>query len=243
MTEEKMLERVRRLLDKAAHPNTPPAEADLAQAKALELAEKYAIDLAVFEHATITATDVAVKEFFVDAPYAQEKSALLGVIAANSSGRSVRYPRDYSYGARGRVLFKYGKGADVAVYAMPSDLERIELLYTLLQLHATRDMLKSMPQPGEDAGAHRRSFLLGFISAVDQRMWQMKQQAERDAANDTGTSTALVLRNREDLVDEVFEKAVGKTTKAGKMSFSGSGYNAGYQSGQSADLGQQKVGA
>lgn len=242
-----MMERIRRLLDKAAHPNTPKFEADLAQAKAIQLAEKYGVDMAQLEDGQVTDSDVETRDFAVEPSYAQEKAHLLHIIATNAGCRAVSYPRQWRYG-RGRVggkrkvVFMYGKGVDVKVYGLPSDLARVDLLFTLMLLHASKDMMRSMPAPGEDAGAHRRSFLLGFCSSVNARMHQMREQAKSEADQEgSGRSTDLVLRDRKALVDQRFEQENSGAHKGSRMSSRGTGWSAGFQSGQNADLGQNQV--
>ncbi|MBB3665970.1 hypothetical protein FB384_004929 [Prauserella sediminis] len=250
MTENKVLERVRRLLDKAAHPNTPPAEAELAQQRAIEIAERHGIDTALLEDGHVTGSDVETREIAIEPSYAQEKSMLLHVIAQTSNCRMVAYPRDWRYGkgrnrdGSRRTVFHYGKGVDAKVYGFPSDLERVELLFTLLMMQATKDMMRSMPKPGEDPGAHRRSFLFGFCDSVGARMQEMRQRAEREAnAESDGRSTALVLRDRQALVEEFFQSKNPNAQARTASTSSRAGYQAGYAAGEQADLGQTAVSA
>jgi hypothetical protein len=56
----------------------------------------------------------------------------------------------------------------------------------------------------------------------------------------TGPGTALVLADRNQVIQRVLDRAYPVTRKA-RVTYSGSGYDAGYANGQQADLGTTRI--
>ena len=86
--------------------------------------------------------------------------------------------------------------------------------------------------------ARRRSWLLGFTSAVVARVRAAEQRAAAQADDDReddGPGTELVLADRAKIVQHRIDNAYPQTRKT-RMTYSGSGYGAGYAQGQQADL-------
>lgn len=166
----------------------------------------------------------------MDQPYARDKAQLL-----TSVGDPLRCQTVHTHGQDRYV---------VRVYGFASDLERVELLYTSLLLQATRDLVQARPEGwGESTAAYRRSWLAGFASAVYSRLLRAEQRASAEQpATDTGTSTALVLRDRCDRVDAVVRDAHPRLRSMRRRSLSGSGQTDGYHVGSRADLGARQVG-
>src|SRR6476661_7957339 len=81
MTNEAILERVRKLLAKAEHPGTPAAEAEAFSVKAAALIARYAIDEALLAERGPDAGAPVLRTLTVDAPYALAKSVLLSQVA------------------------------------------------------------------------------------------------------------------------------------------------------------------
>jgi hypothetical protein len=93
--------------------------------------------------------------------------------------------------------------------------------------------------------AWRRSWLLGFVSAVVARVRAAEQRAAaqaEDEREDAGPGTELVLADRAKIVQRRIEHAYPSTRRA-RMTYSGSGYGAGYAKGQQADLGGARLAA
>jgi hypothetical protein len=88
------------------------------------------------------------------------------------------------------------------------------------------------------ARAYRRSWLLGYTSAVVARVRAAEERAAATATGKpaTGTSTALVLADRVLSVRRACEQAYPVTRKA-RLTYTGSGYRDGYAEGQRADVG------
>jgi len=261
--ENRKLDTVRKLLDRANHPSTPEAEAESSKARAYELMARYQIDEAMLEDQQISATDVDTRWIFVGAPYAKEKRVLLSVIANQYGCRMIGYPKQWRYGKgyevvrdkqgnpvkdrfgetkkRRKVIFLYGKGVDCKLYGFAGDLERVEMLFTTLLLHMTSDLGKARVPFGEDLGTFRASFVLGFAGEIKRRLAEMHRKATADTDTSGGRGAELVLADRKALVDQRFEEDNADAYQSGPISSSGSGWGDGRRSGERADLGGQRV--
>jgi hypothetical protein len=230
------LDTIRKLLAKAEGASTP-AEAEAYTAKAVELMARHGVDAALLAAADPGSDVIGQVRVAMDDPYSAGKARLLGWVAAALRCRSVLH------GARG------GRVAAVTVLGFASDRRRVELLYTSLLVQATGELVRQRPPvAGESVAAYRRSWLHGFAAEVHRRL----AEAERRAAGEppgtggrsagAGRSVALVLRDRRDRVDEACAEAFPHLGRARRPSLSGSGFAAGADAGQRADLGRGGVG-
>jgi len=91
--------------------------------------------------------------------------------------------------------------------------------------------------------AWRRSWLLGFVSAVITRIRSAEDRAAEtaDAGGQSGPSTALVLADRAVVIRRQLDQAYPVTRKT-RITFTGRGYSAGYDQGQRADIGNARLG-
>ena len=150
-----------------------------------------------------------------------------------------------------RLTSRSGDGVVLHMFGFRSDVERAEILYTSLLLQMASAMVHvEIPERyrRDYAGrshvkAYRRSWMLGFVSAVIRRVEAAENRAKREAEQDetTGNSTALVLADRSLQVKAAMSAAY-PSTRTASMSHSGRGYNAGYASGQNANIGGTGVG-
>jgi len=91
--------------------------------------------------------------------------------------------------------------------------------------------------------AWRRSWLLGFAAAVVARVRAAEQEATSRATAPqarSGSQTALVLADRALVIRRNIEQAYPVTRKS-QVTYSGSGYSAGYTQGQRADIGATRL--
>jgi hypothetical protein len=226
-----LLERVRKLLAQAEDSAVTAAEAEAFNAKAAQLIARHGIDAALLASTGRTHDEVGYRVIPVDQPYARDKAHLLTSVADPLRCQTV-----HTQGGR--------EGYVVRVYGFVSDLERVELLYTSLLLQATRDLVYVRPDSwGESTAAYRRSWLAGFASAVYSRLLRAEQRATAEQpATATGTSTALVLRDRSDRVADVVQAAHPRLRTMRHRNLSGGGRTDGYHSGSRANLGAPQVG-
>lgn len=225
-----LLGRVRKLLAQAEDSAVTAAEAEAFNAKAAELIARHGIDAAHLASTGRTRDEIEHRVIPVDQPYARDKAQLLTSVADPLRCQTV-----HTHG-RGRYT--------VRVYGFASDLERVELLYTSLLLQATRDLVHVRPDYyGESTAAYRRSWLAGFASAVYSRLLRAERRASAEQpATDSGTSTALVLRDRTDRVDTFVHAAHPRLRTMRRRNLSGCGRTDGYHSGSRADLGARQLG-
>lgn len=229
---EKMLHRIRALLNQAGDPAATPAEAEAFTAKAADLMARYGVNRAMLA-ATNPGTDTpGDRTITVEAPYAVDKQRLLSQIGVALGCKC--------------VLKRHGNTYSVHLFGYGSDLERVDMLFTSLLLQAVNGMAQAPPAVSEPLAAFRRSWLAGFTAAVSRRIQQAEAKAAREASDqhDTGaggSSVALVLADRAAVTARMLHEAYPKIGKARRRSLSGSGYHDGAAAGRRADLGGTRL--
>jgi hypothetical protein len=240
MPDEAVMRKVRSLLELAEDAGTEH-EATNARERAEALMIKHAIDEAILAEAGPEAREeVTSREITLTSPYADEKSLLLTEIAEVNRVRTVSPTRPF-HGKLPATLVGY-----------PSDLDRVEVLFTSLLLQASREVMQVRPgEPSwieaklfgrESLTTYRRSWMLGFSETVGQRLRRIhgEQQAQAEARNTTGHGTELVLADRQAAVDDAFAHLFPNSGTRWVGS-SGTGHGAGADAGRYADLGQTRI--
>lgn len=238
--DDRMLERVRRLLAKAEGAATEP-ERDAYNSKAAELIARYGIEEALLEAQQSTRPTPGDRVVRLDAPYARDKGSLLAAIAMPLGVRAVmRKGEPDNFSALSMHLF-----------GMSSDLERVDLLYTSLLVQAAHGLAVARPRDAyESVAAYRRSWMNGFAYSIQQRLIAAETAAQANAqskmtgqaAEQSGPSVSLVLADRAALVDDALAQAYPRLRTAPARMLSGSGSAAGAAAGKRADLGGKRVG-
>jgi hypothetical protein len=225
-----LLERVRKLLAKAEDDAVTPAEAEALTAKAAELMARYGIDRALLAAARPETDRPANRIIDVPNPWAQVRAHLLAGLVSAMRCQCVLLP------ASG--------GKRVHVFGYTSDLERAEMLYTSLLIQMAHGLaVAPVPATAPSSRAWRRSWLLGYTSAVITRVRAAEERAASDAGDQRdrgGPSTALVLADRSLAVRRQCEQAYPVTRKM-RITYSGSGYRTGYAEGERADIGGTRL--
>lgn len=230
-TPDKLLDRVRKLLAKAEDDSVTPPEAEALTAKAAELMAKYGIDRAMLAAARPETDTPSSKLIDVDNPWGRVKAHLLCAL-----GCALRCQC---------ILLTTKSGLRVHVFGYSSDIERLDILYTSVLIQMAHGLGAALvPEWSSSPRAWRRSWLLGFAAAVISRVRSAEQRAEAQAAaqqpGDTDQSAALVLADRS-LVIRNAMAAEYPVTRTARLTYSGTGYGAGYARGQQADIGQARV--
>lgn len=224
---------IRALLAKAEDPATSPEEAELYFGKAADLMAKYGIDQALLAEARPETDALTHREFDIKGKYVPDRAALLFAISHALGARNVYWTRtDYETGKRYRK---------VKIYAHESTLERIDMLFSSLQLQALNGLGKVRPMFGESVTAYRKSWLAGFASSVLRRLTEAENAAVREA-DQRGTGAELVLVKREAAVDRYFKAAHPKVKTAPRRRLTGTGWQDGRAAGERADLGGRQLG-
>ncbi len=225
-----LLDRVRKLLTKAESDGVTAAEAQALTAKAAELMAKYGIDRALLAARRPETDRPADRKVDIDNPWARVQAHLLCGVAAAMRCQCVLLPRP-------------APGTRIHIFGFASDIERTDVLYTSLLLQMWQGLgTAQIPGWSRSPRAWRRSWLLGFISAVVSRIRAAEQDATTRAASPAaeGERMTLVLADRRQVIMRNIEHAYPVTRKT-QMTYSGSGYGAGYTEGQRADIGASRL--
>jgi hypothetical protein len=226
-----LLDRVRKLLAKAEADGVTAAEAQALTAKAAELMAKYGIDRALLAARRPETDHPADRKVDIDNPWARVQAHLLCGVAAAMRCQCVLLPRP-------------DPGTRIHIFGFASDIERTDVLYTSLLLQMWQGLgTAQMPGWSRSPRAWRRSWLLGFISAVVSRVRAAEQDATTRATSPAaaeGGRMTLVLADRRQVIMRNIEHAYPVTRKT-QMTYSGSGYGAGYTEGQRADIGASRL--
>src|ERR1700761_7745706 len=224
-----LLDRVRKLLAKAEAEGVTPPEAEALTAKAAELMARYGINRARLA-ATRPDTDRPSSRIIdIDNPWAQVRAHLLAGLAGAMRCQCV-------------LLSTTRPGARIHVFGYASDLERADILYTSLLLQMARGLATAaVPAGVRSPRAWRRSWLLGFVTAVITRVRSAEERAAASAQDDgpDGAGTGAVLADRSLVIRRQVAQAYPITRKS-RITYSGRGYSDGYAQGQRADIGNTR---
>jgi Protein of unknown function (DUF2786) len=227
-----LLARVRKLLAKAEAQGVTPAEAEALTAKAAELMAKYGIDRALLAADRPETDRPADRVVDIGNPWARVQAHLLCGLASAMRCQCVVLPRA-------------DPGARIHMFGFASDIERADILFTSLLVQMWQGLAAAeLPSWGRSPRAWRRSWLLGFATAVVSRVRAAEHKAAAEAtapAAASGAKTALVLADRRQVIRRNIEHAYPLTRKT-RLTYSGNGYGAGYAEGQKADIGSTRIG-
>lgn len=194
-----VLDRVRKLLAKAESTDFED-EAATFTAKAQELMTRYAIDEALL-HSHDPGDVPRMARIPIDAPYADAKSMLLGVVAGANRCRAV-----YLTGLHMSTVLGYA-----------DDLAVVELLFTSLLVQAQKSLTEAgRGQPGGRArsASFRASFLLAYASRIGERLAGVNSATLHE---DRGMSALPVLRAREHAVEDLLNDRYGGSLTSGSV--------------------------
>ncbi len=229
-----LLDRVRKLLAKAEDDGVTPAEAEALTAKAAELMARYGIDRALLGALHPGSDSPADRVFDLDNPWAAVKAHLLSGLAAALRCQCV-------------LLNRRAPGSRLHVFGYASDIERADILFTSLLVQMARALAAAdIPAAASGAKAWRRSWMLGYASAVVARVRDAEERAarasdaDRTKSGDGGPSTALVLADRAMTIRRQAQQAYPRTRQT-RVTYTGNGYASGYREGQKADIGGAKL--
>ena len=222
-------DKVRAILERANHPNTPQAEAETALSLAFRLMKKYDLDeyeIAKSASNHAATNEIMIQTFEITGPYRVRRGSLLYTIAKALSCHSYRdkdVPNHQTV-----VLVAYGTA---------KDLFALETLFTAAELLALRTM------PYGDR-CYRTSWWLGFCSGIARKLETeyrvivkespgvglvLVERAERARAKMYGDVPSLRHRSASYINDE---DAYGSGKRAGSQFSSGrNGVNGQFQIG------------
>ncbi|MFD9716099.1 DUF2786 domain-containing protein [Streptomyces sp. NPDC059076] len=224
-----LLARVKALLRKAEDPAATEDEARTYLEKATGLMAKYGIEQAMLDNRSEPGTPVD-RVIDLAPPYAGEARRLLSQIALQMRCRSV-----FPGGRNNRNR--------IHVFGYEADLRATEILFASLRLQMLQgaDRADRLHRPEkEDSRAYKRSWMLGFIREVANRIGTVERRARADAERESGQvgasmdgqSVALVLADRSVVVGARVSARYPKLTDARPPTFKGTGYWQGVADGR-----------
>ncbi len=227
----RLLDRVRKLLAKAEDESVTPPEAQALTAKAAELMAKYGIDRALLAADRPETDRPSSRMLDIDNPWARVKAHLLCGLGSALRCQCI-------------LLSTTNPGIRVHVFGYASDIERTDVLYTSVLIQMWHGLAGAqVPAWSRSPRAWRRSWLLGFATAVISRVRAAEYAAAcqaTDPAASSGSRTALVLADRAQVIRREAERAY-PLTRTARVTYSGTGYRDGYAEGQRADIGTTRV--
>ncbi|WP_405683285.1 DUF2786 domain-containing protein [Streptomyces sp. NBC_00057] len=228
--------KVRALLRQAEDPAVGEKEARAFLEKATGLMAKYGIEQAMLDAVSEPAKPVD-KVVELHPPYVKEMRRLLARIAYE-----MRCPSVYPGGKDNKHR--------VHLFGFDADLQAAEVLFASLRLQMLNGADRAdrlYRSDDEDARAYKRSWMLGFIREVSERVGAAQQSASAAAdaeqqagphgAASGGRSVALVLADRSVVVEAQRTARYPNLTKARPTKFKGTGYWQGVADGKRADIG------
>jgi hypothetical protein len=171
-----VIEKVRAILEKANHPNTPQAEAETALALAYRLMQKYGLeeaDVARQREGRDADARINAKTVVITGPYRVRRGTLFHILATSLSCADYR---DMEAGSRDAVV--------MVAFGTADDLFALETLFTAADLLA----LRSMPRGDR---RWRTSWWHGFCAGVEQKLRTEHRTIVRDSP---GAGLVLVER-------------------------------------------------
>jgi Protein of unknown function (DUF2786) len=227
---DRLLDRVRKLLAKAEADGVTLEEAQALTGKAAELMAKYGIDRALLA-ARRPETDLPASRLVdIYNPWARVQAHLLCGLAAAMRCQCILLPS--------------GEGQRVHMFGYSSDIERADVLYTSVLVQMWHGLIAAeVPARASSVRAWRRSWLLGFAAAVIARVKAAEERAEQTAAATRAgphASAALVLADRSVVIRRNVTAAY-PVTRTARLTYTGSGFGAGYRQGEQADIGTGRV--
>lgn len=137
----------------------------------------------------------------------------------------------------------------VTFVGFASDVERAELLYTSLLLQAINGVKDERPfhwATASETRQHRKSWLRGFAARVGNRIEEAERRArgdyDREHSGSGEPGTALVVADRDTLVQRFYDEMFGKLKAAKpKRRLNRAAVRAGAMAGSRADIGDPRM--
>lgn len=224
-----ILDKVRALLAQAES-TTFEAEAETFTAKAQELMARHAIDAALVWGRGTRHDEPAMIRIPVDEPYLSSKTMLLHVVAERSQCKTVYY--------KGYAL--------AVVVGFAADLAASETLYTSLlvqaQIALQQEAAGSRPGDHVRSRGFRSSFLYAYAGRIGQRLAEVNERVQAQAAARGGTDLLPVLADRASLIQAKISSDLGPVrTSRTTAGMDATGWHAGSRAADRARLGQHEI--
>lgn len=233
---ESKLDLIRALLAKAESTEFA-GEAESLRAKAFELMAKFGIEQAMLASKGVDDLQATKALIVVKGPYHARRVMLLNGLTKAMRCRNVLMVPQLKRGQK-------APDSPVYVYGMPSDVERVKLMFQSLDLQMSDALAKSLKD--KPAGVHGRTWTVNFISSFASEVFRRVNQAEREAESSEVTYGSgkfeVVLADNETKVRSLFnrEHPDSFTTTHSASASSSAGWSAGARAGAKAALGDSQ---
>lgn len=172
INDDGLVKKVRAILERANHPNTPQAEAETALALAFRLMQKHGIAESDVADATDRVT-ITTKTFTITGPYRVRRGTLFHILATHLSCADYR---DMENAPRDAVV--------MVAFGTSDDMFALETLFTAAEMLALRTM------PTGDR-RWRTSWWHGFCAGIDKKLRSENRNVVRESP---GAGLVLVER-------------------------------------------------
>ena len=212
---DRMRDKIRKILILAQDPATGEKEAGNYRQMAAELMVKYGIELAMTQTIDSVASFTPVfKSVFFTNPAASSKKDLYLAIADGLGVQQIKMPN-----------------GTYEILGFQSDIDVLEFLFTELLLDGTTELQKADRPSKQNPTRFRISFWMGYSQEVEERL----RKANKKIVDETPGS-AVVLYDRSQLVDNLFDERHPDVIMRTRRYYLGSGYNQGKAAGSRANL-------
>jgi hypothetical protein len=224
MSEDKrqqITEKVAKMLRQAESVAGTPEEG-VFQARAFELLAKYGIDITAVQakRVGLDLPPEAIRwETFMKGKYEHAQMLLLTNIA-----RSLHCSCIYTTNKIKQVV--------VTVFGMPHHIERVQMLWSLLQPQVLRQVAALSAPMGSNTMRYRRAYIAGFASEVGTRL----REQETKAVESAGGGALVLYRSDTERAEMALRRVHPRTRSARPAGFDYSGYRHGQRDGRSAEM-------
>jgi hypothetical protein len=222
-----LVERVRKLLDKAARTDNQHESETFAR-KAAELVARHRIDPDRLAARPLP-DDLALLEVVVGrGAYVRGRISLLNHIADNHDVRMV-----FRATTTGTVATLAGRRDDLSI---------VEVMYASLHQQVASQMSEIRSTTGAATQRQRRAFLFGFADRIGELLAETRATVEEAAAAWGPNSNELVLRERRERVDDFAKDSWGRVRSASRPSpIAPDGFARGVAAADRADVGRTRL--
>lgn len=238
-----MIRKIQACLNLANNPGATPDEKAAAQARAEILMAKYEIDEAGLftenrDAGGNVAKDVVLTSFWVrgtgDNFIPLQRTYLAGTLAETMNCRAVLEQKEASADVETGAPIPGGEY--LSIVGFRSDVENARNLYNLL----VPDIAMAVAKEKQTKENYVKQFAQGYVDEIGRRLRAMRRNVTKAVEEEKGSSMALVLVNKAEVVKSKFDEMypnLRKTTILPDSRYDGNAQARGAQAAKRADLG------
>jgi hypothetical protein len=206
---------VKALMAKAADPSVEKDERETFIQKAIKIVQKQGFDKAILEEKQAVKEDITSFKATFSNPYGNNKKRLFCAIALNLNCRVIGIGNSISH-----------------IFGMPSDIENVKFLYSVLLLDAT----SSFAHYNIPSYMNKKSATVGWWAGYASMISERLAAANKEAMAESAPGTALVLVTRAERTDKAVSVVYPRLVKRAATRVNASAYSSGRVAGSKANL-------